>query len=719
VPPVNSFREISANSDAQVRLAMECDREMWYNIPLFLGADKSTMPNEQQQGGAWETYGTSQAPIIDDDAIYEYLEDFVISLNVRGYPLDRRLFVEVGNEIWNNGFFRAHMYCYGIRHHVAGVNSGKLAPFGLGWLSYRFINLLIKALRNLGREDQVLIPILATQTVWYAQTEHQAEGMVAYRDSLPVNERLLNISDFKVATTSYTNAFQQWDDNPTLLGETFPDRYAFIDRFRELVVKDEDLLRRYIYKSQVKEVSRNDCLHNPSSLSAVAPFGITGPIHNYEGSSHNNVIMYPDFAFRVDPEGNVRITNFQGMENLKVVLANIVTTGQSVMSLIPEIDRNQYMTIWYQTTVSGKTVTPTLASGNPTGEFSISGDGSGTIKVHVIDSLGPWCYECIVVYASNVVTSLTLVYRHRDTLCSEFISSYNKSRYGVSVNEMAIESAALNNIVSTTANFGTLGADDGFLGAWHIADGHNTLATDIRALTWVTYIAPEVPADTLWNNYVDYMSTYTPPTPVFTSITLDTAVILGTKEELLLAASSISRDLGSIFRPYSFASVDFENAKLYYDENKGFELNTVNGDVTGKVNIDGLDLFDSSDNLCYLNDEENNTWYEFNITLGSRPLNFVCPPILNVETETGVFLIGTVHGLSDFDLTGTDVTFSNNGGANWLSTVPLISGVTQFRKSYVTGSTPATATRVPVVIATSDGNISYTAYVDVVTVSVA
>ena len=141
--------------DEQIRLAMDTGAELWINVPPALGApdevtteaflDPPEDPSNpaalwQQQQDFWRAKGVEHAAtVLASDEFLEFARLLAARLDALGYPPDRPIHIELGNEIWNfgAGFMRQYFYYLGIGSTIAGG----IGPMGA--LGYRLTKLAL------------------------------------------------------------------------------------------------------------------------------------------------------------------------------------------------------------------------------------------------------------------------------------------------------------------------------------------------------------------------------------------------------------------------------------------------------------------------------------------------------------------------------------------------------------------------------------------------
>jgi len=140
---------------------------------------------------------------------------FAKRLAASGYPLDRTLYVELGNEMWNNaaGFFVSTAYARGI---AKGFDPAWRAGHGYGVLSARLVLSLEKALAA-EKISPRIVYVLGTHTANPTRTRDAIAGFSAYVASKGADPKTY-LARTGVAVTNYYGKFS--DLTTLLFGET-------------------------------------------------------------------------------------------------------------------------------------------------------------------------------------------------------------------------------------------------------------------------------------------------------------------------------------------------------------------------------------------------------------------------------------------------------------------------------------------------------------------
>ena len=158
-------------------LGVETERSLWVHIPPQIGSQKHhshpsmrlddrpdrTDPEKLRQHAAKNT-----SDILDSPEWDKFADNFISRLAASGYPKDRPLYVEVGNEIWNfgGGFVLSTYYAWGIGDGALG-NAGMRKGYGI--LTARWMLVLEQAMDRSGEKFDIRY-VLATHTAWPDRT---------------------------------------------------------------------------------------------------------------------------------------------------------------------------------------------------------------------------------------------------------------------------------------------------------------------------------------------------------------------------------------------------------------------------------------------------------------------------------------------------------------------------------------------------------------------
>ncbi len=204
-------------------LGVRTGANLWVSVPPQLGAPISWAdPSLRRKDNPDRLDGTrfAKATASHAKATLEsgewdvFAREFTKRLVASGYPLDRPLYVELGNEMWNNagGFYVSTAYARGI---AKGLNPEWRAGHGYGALSAR----LVLAMEESFAEQKVrprIIYVLATHTANPTRTRDAIAGFTAVIEGEGEDPKAY-LAKTGVAVTNYYGKFS--DLTALLFGE--------------------------------------------------------------------------------------------------------------------------------------------------------------------------------------------------------------------------------------------------------------------------------------------------------------------------------------------------------------------------------------------------------------------------------------------------------------------------------------------------------------------
>lgn len=172
--------------EALFDLAVAADAALWMNVAGPIGAppelDTVAATGPNRTGVRAAAYAHA-AEIVASPEWDRYADEIVRSLIASGYPETRALYVETGNEVWNdaNPFWYGRDYFHGIRDWANDRKpvAGYGAMVGAGFMEARFAVALDAALARAGRKQAVVF-ILACQHANTATCDGVANGFRHY-----------------------------------------------------------------------------------------------------------------------------------------------------------------------------------------------------------------------------------------------------------------------------------------------------------------------------------------------------------------------------------------------------------------------------------------------------------------------------------------------------------------------------------------------------------
>ncbi|GAB4519440.1 MAG: hypothetical protein Kow00133_05150 [Amphiplicatus sp.] len=170
-------------------IAIDADVALWMHLPAYVGAPDSfdaAFPNVNTV--RFEVAEPNAAAIIESGEWEAFADRVVADMIAAGYPQDRRFYLELSNEHWNNagGFVRGKAYFWGLGDGLE-VATGRNATgeggwnysHGYGYAAARMVHAMERAFARAGRA-QAWTPVIATQNFNHFTTKWALEGYRAY-----------------------------------------------------------------------------------------------------------------------------------------------------------------------------------------------------------------------------------------------------------------------------------------------------------------------------------------------------------------------------------------------------------------------------------------------------------------------------------------------------------------------------------------------------------
>ena len=119
--------------------------------------------------------------IVNSNAWGDYADAVVATMIASGYPIDRPLYIEVGNEMWNSAADFARVFFYNRGFSEGMIRNGmqyrrNSLSIGAGGLMALFFSAFKAALARAGRPNQKWVPIFAAQAATPLSTQFVLEG---------------------------------------------------------------------------------------------------------------------------------------------------------------------------------------------------------------------------------------------------------------------------------------------------------------------------------------------------------------------------------------------------------------------------------------------------------------------------------------------------------------------------------------------------------------
>ena len=337
----------SAPYEVLFDLGVRTGSKIWVTVPPQIGApvswaDPSLRRKDKPERLNGELFTATTAKhakqTLESDEWNIFAREFAKRLAASGYPADRPLYVELGNEMWNNaaGFFVSTAYARGV---ATAYNDKWRGGYGYGILSARMAMSFEKAFAELKIRPRIVY-VLGTHTANPTRTRDALEGFSFYVEKSGGDAKAL-LKKTGVATTNY---FGKFSDLTTLLfGETPAGEVTA--RWIAAAKKDPDGLGRKISAHVIDgpasaKATANWLVDHWGRHKAIAEEAGATFIGAYEGGSHMNLpaelakspafmAFWRDYHWGEDGAGVAREVNRRLIEDFPgVMIANYLSMGR-------------------------------------------------------------------------------------------------------------------------------------------------------------------------------------------------------------------------------------------------------------------------------------------------------------------------------------------------------------------------------------------------------
>ena len=328
-------------------LGVRTGAKLWVTVPPQLGAPiswadpslrRKDKPDRLDGARFIDVTAKHAKATVESEEWDIFAREFAKRLAASGYPLERTLYVELGNEMWNNaaGFFVSTAYARGV---AKGFSADWRAGHGYGVLSAR-LALAMERAYTAQKIRPRIVYVLGTHTANPTRTRDAIGGFTAYIESKGEDPKVY-LAKTGVAVTNY---FGKFSDLTTLLfGETAESEVA--SRWLAAVRDDPDAVAARI-TAHIK--------NGPASAKATAAWLVdywgrhqkiaveagSTFIGAYEGGSHLNLPaelarspefmkFWRDYHWGEEGAGVAREVNRRLIEAFPgVMIANYLSMGR-------------------------------------------------------------------------------------------------------------------------------------------------------------------------------------------------------------------------------------------------------------------------------------------------------------------------------------------------------------------------------------------------------
>jgi hypothetical protein len=280
-----------------VGAAIDTGTQLWLNAPGLLGCPASiastmrdvnlpTATRVAAAAGAFDAIMASPEPL-------NWARKIVALLNSSGYPVERPIFIELDNEVWNSKQWASTDLHSGIGRVLSQRYPQLALPGnarnGYGYRSAQFASAFAQALAEAGRGNQIWTMVLAVQTVQPNRTPDIFSTIPLYSPAIGAAEPM---SRYGVSTTNYFSGSFLWNPDDLLFGVKM-DQASWLQRWQAELAADPVAFRQKLndYLLSPTPMRANLAFYkaNVRAHQAVAEAAGARWIGNYEGDSHEKL----------------------------------------------------------------------------------------------------------------------------------------------------------------------------------------------------------------------------------------------------------------------------------------------------------------------------------------------------------------------------------------------------------------------------------------------
>ena len=289
--------------EALFNLGVKTGAEMWVHVPIEIGSLKHhSHPDFAKDGLTPETRFYEDADkfraFVRENAVAtlespewdKFADEFLERLIASGYPSDRPLYTELGNEVWNfaSGFIFSTYYAFGIGEGLADAGILSRAPdprYGYGALTARWALAMEAAMARRGVNYNIVY-VSGSHTALAVRTRWALESMRDYFNHKGVNPGPY-FERTGVALTTYSGALSSFEDD--YIGQL--SKESLVPAWEAEIARDPEgakrAVREHIVNGPQTSLATRDWIlwkwrqHREEA----AKFGVK-VIGAYEGGSH-------------------------------------------------------------------------------------------------------------------------------------------------------------------------------------------------------------------------------------------------------------------------------------------------------------------------------------------------------------------------------------------------------------------------------------------------
>ncbi|MEL6369114.1 MAG: hypothetical protein AAFR03_00210 [Pseudomonadota bacterium] len=237
----------------QVRFANDLEAALWVNVPPMLGlpdevsveeilqikGDPKGTPNRRTVGDKFALAGARAHGITNNNEYDRYAEQLFDLLTENGYPEDRPIYVELGNEIWNwsGGFSKNTGFYAGLSNGIWPDDNKANWRTAYGYLTGKLAVAFEKAAATRGQSREFII-VLATHTHGWNATKLALDGVDRYFQDHDTTAKARLAPRIGLATTNYYSGVFHRIQKKNPFG--IADKKAYFKVLESAIAKDRN-----------------------------------------------------------------------------------------------------------------------------------------------------------------------------------------------------------------------------------------------------------------------------------------------------------------------------------------------------------------------------------------------------------------------------------------------------------------------------------------------
>ena len=266
-------------------LSRQAENAAWINVPPMLGAVGAQASNYDQ----WTQLGVDNASRILESSEWRTFTDAIVAaMESQGYPEDRPVYIELGNEVWNYAypFGETTNYFRGVAQQLLGEDWQH--RYGYGYVSAMLANHFRDSLLSAGRDNQEWFVVLGSFMSLPSATTEAFQGVNDYISNV---SSAVPVSQFGVTITGYYSGGMGYGHAEHNVGGSYSSESEWLAAFTDMAVTNPDQLSANIRDFYLSSTPYEDNLQHVFNMTdehqRIAEAQGSVFLGQYEGGSHD------------------------------------------------------------------------------------------------------------------------------------------------------------------------------------------------------------------------------------------------------------------------------------------------------------------------------------------------------------------------------------------------------------------------------------------------